>query len=584
MTVSVQPPTLENLPPEPSTPETAIHSEAALPEEAKAEKVSVTGIMQKLAAGMSIAAALAGTEAMSGPFQTATTTTTAIDACPVLINGPSAENKLAHKATFGYFSGVEQDIVNQGYDAWLAAQINYTTLPGYATFKANLDAKYPEILYTSQSGNLCCGNFGMREARRQNLQRARVEAAVKSPAQLYERTVEFWTDHLNTFVKTPHLNRMKILEDREVIRANAFGKIYDILLASAKSPAMLLYLDGATNTKNSPNENYARELLELHSLGVDVCYDETTIQELAKVLTGWRVNTQVDTNPSCASPPPCGLVSFNASLHDQTNKTLIFPGCNTFTINYNSANQGLTEVDDFIDVLTNPFRADDFGARNRLAEATVRYIARKMATYFHSCNPRKSLIDAMWDAYKTAHQAGTDDIAAMLMVLLGRNNIHCSGPLFKRPLHLAASAIRATGSIINDPGDEYLSDTLMGGFLKSAGHMPYFWPAPNGYPPPCDIGYWSANLLARQNLGAAMFNIAPPYLINGVDSTPASTAVLAAATNQDVVDLVDAVMFGGFMPAFDKQRILDYMNSTVDIFARVEAMGMVIGSPGFQWY
>lgn len=563
--------------------ETPDRHEVTPSDASESENLTLQSLVQKISAGMSVAAALAGTKLAAGPFQTAVAVT-AQDVCAVPINGPTAEYKLAHKATFGYFSGLEQDIINQGYDNWLKAQINYTMLPGYAAFKATLDAKYPEILYTEQTANLCCGTFQMREDRRQNLQRARIEAAAKSPAQLLERTVEFWTDHLNTFVKTPHLNRMKILEDRDVIRANAFGKIKDILLASAKSPAMLLYLDGATNTKNSPNENYARELLELHTLGVDVCYDEITIQELAKALTGWRVNTQVDVNPSCATPPPCGMVTFDPTRHDQTNKTLVFPGCNTYTIFYNAGNQGLTEIDDVIDVLTNPNRTDDFGATNKLAEATVRFIATKMATYFHSCKPKKSIIDAMWNAYKTAYNGGRNDITSMLLVLLGRNYIHCSGPLFKRPLHLAASAIRATGSDLTDPGDEDLPDTLVGGFLKSAGHMPYYWPAPNGYPPPCATGYWSANLLSRQNLGAAMFNIVPPFLITGLNTVPASSAVLAAANNQQVVDLIDTVMFGGFMPGFDKQRILDYMNSTVDILARVEALGLAIGSPGFNWY
>jgi len=538
-------------------------------------------IVQKIMAGASVATAFAGTQVKAGPFQ-GQVIIDQQDACPVPINGPGAEYKLAHKATFGYHSGVEQDIVNMGYTNWLNDQLDYTNVSGWAAFETNLANTYPAITYAEQSQDLCCGNFNMRKMRRQELQKARVIRAAESPAQLYERVVEFWTDHLNTFVLTPNLNRMKILEDREVIRANALGRLKDMIYASATSPAMLIYLDGNSNTKNKPNENYARELLELHTLGANVCYTEPTIQELAKALTGWKVDVSVDTSPTCTGGPyTCGAVTFNNNDHDNTSKVLDFTGCNQFTL---QANLGMGELAEVVDILTNPNRLDDFMNPNMVAEQTVKNIARKLATYFFHCDPPDSKITAMWNAYKTSYNANRFDITAMMRELLKQGTIHCSGPILKRPLHLAVSAVRATGSQITDPGDEDTSDTLIGGFLQSAGHIPYFWPAPNGYAPGCDKDYWGANQLTRENLGAAMFNIAPPYLINGVNSLAASQAVLGAASSQAVVDLLDSVMFGGFMPTFDKTRIKQYMDSTIDIFARVEALGLTIGSPGFQWY
>ena len=549
--------------------------------EATEEVLDWRNAVQKIMAGASVATALAGTQVKAGPFQ-GQVIVAPQDACPVPVNGPSAAYKLAHKATFGYFSGVEDAIVNMGYTNWLNDQLNYTYVAGWSAFETNLASTYPAIAYAEQSQDLCCGNFNMRKMRRQELQKARVIRAAESPAQLYERMVEFWTDHLNTFVLTPNLNRMKILEDREVIRANALGRLKDMIYASATSPAMLIYLDGNSNTKNKPNENYARELLELHTLGANVCYTELTIQELAKSLTGWKVDVSVDTSANCTGGPyTCGAVTFNNADHDNTSKVLDFTGCNQFTL---QANLGITELDEVVDILTNPNRLDDFMNQNRVAEQTVKNIARKLAAYFFHCDPPQSKINAMWDAYKTAYNAQRYDLTAMMRELLKEATIHCSGPIFKRPLHLAVSAVRATGSTITDPGDEDSSDTLIGGFLNSAGHIPYFWPAPDGYAPGCDKDYWGANQLTRENLGAAMFNTSPPFLINGVNSVPASQAVLAAASSQDVVDLIDSVMFGGFMPTFDKARIKQYMDSTIDILARVEALGLTIGSPGFQWY
>ena len=101
---------------------------------------------------------------------------------------------------------------------------------------------------------------------------AKIHRAVYSEKQLFEKVVDFWTDHFN--VPMPDILVEKNIDDREVIRKHALGKFRDLLFASAKSPAMLIYLDNANSNKDHPNENYARELLELHTLGVDGGYTE----------------------------------------------------------------------------------------------------------------------------------------------------------------------------------------------------------------------------------------------------------------------------------------------------------------------
>jgi hypothetical protein len=116
---------------------------------------------------------------------------------------------------------------------------------------------------------------------------AKLYRAVASERQLYEKMVEFWTDHFN--VPGPDRVPEKLLDDREVARAHALGRFRDLLLASARSPAMLQYLNNASSHRDHPNQNYARELLELHTLGVDGGYTERDVAEVARCFTGWTL-------------------------------------------------------------------------------------------------------------------------------------------------------------------------------------------------------------------------------------------------------------------------------------------------------
>jgi hypothetical protein len=124
-----------------------------------------------------------------------------------------------------------------------------------------------------------------------DLRRATLLRALYSERQLRERMVEFGSDHFNLYVAKGECAWLKVIDDREVIRRHALGNFRDLLAASAKSPAMLTYLDGRSNLRGRPNENHAREILELHTLGVNGGYTQRDVSELARALTGWRVRT-----------------------------------------------------------------------------------------------------------------------------------------------------------------------------------------------------------------------------------------------------------------------------------------------------
>ncbi|MBI4674036.1 MAG: DUF1800 family protein, partial [Chloroflexi bacterium] len=152
-----------------------------------------------------------------------------------------------------------------GRDAWIEEQLAPETLDDW-----ECDARTRGMDTLWMDADLA---LNVRtEAVKPELQGARLVRAVYSRRQLYENVVEFWTDHFSISIDKFDCLWLKVVDDRDVIRKHAFGNFPDLLWASMHSPAMLHYLDNQENFAHAPNENYARELLELHSLGVDAGY------------------------------------------------------------------------------------------------------------------------------------------------------------------------------------------------------------------------------------------------------------------------------------------------------------------------
>ena len=122
------------------------------------------------------------------------------------------------------------------------------------------------------------------------LKRATLYRALFSKRQLYEMMVEFWNNHFSMYHFKDDVAVLKTIDDRAVSRPLAFGRFRDLLLASAHSPAMMVYLDNASNVADGPNENYARELMELHTIGSGAGYTQTDVHEVARCFTGWTVD------------------------------------------------------------------------------------------------------------------------------------------------------------------------------------------------------------------------------------------------------------------------------------------------------
>src|SRR2546422_7311634 len=191
--------------------------------------------------------------------------------------------------------------------------------------------------------------------------------------------------------------------EERAIRPHALGRFRDLLGATARHPAMLIYLDNAQNAANRINENYARELMELHTLGVDGGYTQRDVQELARILTGFVVRE--------------GWFEFIPGRHDYGDKLLLGRAIR---------GRGAAEVDEALDLL----------ARH---PATARFLCRKLALVFVSDDPSEVLVERLASTFPSSD----GDIAAVLRELFPSAEFSASlGTKFKDPVHYVVSAVR----------------------------------------------------------------------------------------------------------------------------------------------
>ena len=267
---------------------------------------------------------------------------------------------------------------------------------------------------------------------------------------LLARMTEFWFNHLNVFAGKGAVRPFVGHYVVNVVRANALGKFEDLLLASARHPAMLFYLDQAQSNARGLNENYARELMELHTLGVDAGYNQNDVRELARILTGWTAGLQQGVG-----------FRFAERLHDKGVKTLLG---RTY-----SEGGGVSEGEDAIRML----------ARH---PATARRIAKRLATTFVSDTPPQALVDLLAATFTRTQ----GDIRAVLHTLVESPEFWQSdNTLFKTPLDFACSALAAGGG-----AKDRREIQLTLGFLTQAGQPLHGWQTPDGYK--TDAATWLA--------------------------------------------------------------------------------------------
>jgi uncharacterized protein (DUF1800 family) len=270
---------------------------------------------------------------------------------------------------------------------------------------------------------------------------------------LLARMTEFWFNHFNVFVGKgtvrPYVGHYLL----SAIRPNALGKFEDLLLATAQHPAMLFYLDQAQSTSRGLNENYARELMELHTLGVNGGYSQADVRELARMLTGWSV----DVNNGQ------GFV-FRPRAHEEGSKLLMGR-----TFNESGQAQGIEAI--------------KFLARH---PATAQRIATRLATFFVADKPSKAIVDKLALSFT---QSGGDIAAVMRSLVESPDFWDANNTLFKTPLDYACASLAAAGIAKEDAArQQNIRQTL--GFLAQAGQQMHGWQTPDGYK--TDANTWLA--------------------------------------------------------------------------------------------
>jgi uncharacterized protein (DUF1800 family) len=378
-----------------------------------------------------------------------------------------------------------------------------------------------------------------------DLSEAKLLRAVYSNRQLEEVLVDFWYNHFNVFIEKGNDRFLVTSYERESIRPHVLGKFKDMLLATAQDPAMLFYLDNwqsvAPKTpeelaKLGPrarfarglNENYARELLELHTLGVDGGYTQKDIINVARCFTGWTIK-----NPFRGG---AGTFEFNEKSHDKGEKIVL-----GVTIPAGGGKEDGLKV---LDILVHH-------------PSTARFISKKLAQRFVADDPPPALLDRMAKTFREKD----GDIREVMKTMLASKEFWSQGAWhakMKSPLEMIASAIRATGANVQ-------SASMLAQQLQQLGEPLYRKVEPTGYSSANAEWTNSAALLARMNFGLALAQNKAPGL--KVDTsrfeklgTPASIA--------------KAILFTASTP--ETQAAISQDKEPGKI------AGLVIGSPEFQ--
>jgi uncharacterized protein (DUF1800 family) len=515
-----------------------------------------------------------------------------------------ALNRLA----FGPRPGDVDAVMKSGVDAWIERQLHpeaipdgavearVAALPTMTLSNAQIVKTYYEpVLMARKKANAEAkeGEVDKQEIRRElmrdvpanqrpqvvmnDLLAQRILRAAESDRQLNEVMVDFWMNHFNVF-SGKGIDRFLLTSyERDVIRPHIWGHFEDLLMATAKSPAMLFYLDNARSiaaSENRPaipqrfgrrsmemprqqllrqgglNENYAREIMELHTLGVDAGYTQKDVTELARVLTGWTITRERDGGEGAA-------FVFRPMLHDSRSKTVLgirFP-----------AGGGIEEGERMIHVLAHH-------------PATAHRIAYKLCQRFVADEPPPALVDRVAKKFLATDGDLRQTVKAVI-----------ESPEFwdpksyrakvKSPFEYAISAVRAVNAQISDP-------MPIARALQQIGEPLYGAQPPTGYSDKADVWINTGALMNRLNFALALAaNKLPGVHGDVVGLIPAGQAADASHS----VEALALALTGGSLTEETrntiKSRIVERKATAEDPWDNTQlptVAGLILGSPEFQ--
>ncbi len=409
--------------------------------------------------------------------------------------------------------------------------------------------EFADIL--SQNGGVLAQEYGgMRNIVEGALIGQWITRATYSQRQLYERMVQFFSNHFYEYAGKAIVLFLKVDDERDVIRPNVMTNFRQLLGASAHSPAMLLFLDNAESTKDVPNENYARELMELQTVSVDGGYSETDVKEVARCLTGWSITRPKD------SPDGSIKYMFRPFIHDGSSKTVM-----GHTI---PARGGEQDGETVLDLLAS-------------SPSTARFISTKLARRFVSDTPPDSLVQSMAATF----QQSNGDIKSVLKTLFASSEFQNAPPKFKQPIEYAVSVLRALNFDITNQRRflNYISKSL-----QSMGQVPFGWVMPNGFPDTED--QWTGSLLSRWNLAlAAVNNQITGAEVNVQPLLDLMTSAQISNTADDRLGFMGSYLLGRDLSSDEQAIVVGFAKSVASDSDSQLAAGtaLLLGSPAFQY-
>jgi len=332
--------------------------------------------------------------------------------------------------------------------------------------------------------------------------------ALYTTNQLREVMTDFWFNHFNVSFTKANCSLFIPAYERDVIRPNALGKFGSLLLATARSPAMLMYLDNFSSAAENSNrkrmmdtvmqqkprrvkglnENYAREVMELHTLGVDGGYTQQDVTEAARVLTGWTVYP-------IGKESPAGRRQIERLSEEQLrSRGFVHDGDFLFTPNRHDQGEKT--------VLAKRFNGGGYAEGETLLAlladhpSTARFISRKLAIRFVSDDPPPALVERMAATFTASH----GDIRAVLTTMAYAPEFWSAQAVrmkTKSPFEVVISAVRSLHADVTDPAA--LTD-----WVNRMGQKIYYYQAPTGFPDRSTYWINTGSLLSRMNFGLAL--------------------------------------------------------------------------------
>jgi uncharacterized protein (DUF1800 family) len=517
--------------------------------------------MFAIAFGAAASLAIAGCASRSGRSQATASPLPAVSDAGRELTADQQVMQVVNRLTFGPRPGEAATIREMGIDRWIARQLDPTSIDDRQTdaFVAQF-ADYREPIADLQreapapnkvaaerrkaangAPMMMADSVAIRDARRaanrvvQDVQIVRVARAEMSHRELQEVMTDFWLNHFSVYDRKGGPMRYYLPSfDRDVIRPHALGKFRDLLGAVAKSPAMLFYLDNWESAADSTeptlaprpggaarprrresglNENYGRELLELHTLGVDGGYTQQDVINVARALTGWSI----------ARPEEGSGFRFRPRFHDAGEKVVlghVLP-----------AGRGIEDGEDVLDIL----------ARH---PSTARYIARKLCQRFAGDAPPPDLVARAAETFTR-----TDgDIRQVVWTIVTSPEFYARAAYrskVKSPFEVVVSSLRAV-----DAAPDTSARTAQ--IIARMGEPIFGHQAPDGYPETGESWMNTGAILNRINFGLQVAAQRVPGAT--LDRWPESAALTTASRAVQVDAVVTSILGGDASP--DTRAIL----------------------------